>query len=50
MEIITSIVLGLATYAYLETPSKEEVSQTQPYVNYIVKEEQPNVQWVFING
>jgi len=51
MEIIAAIALGAATYAYLDKPSQTEVVEYKsPIVSYEVTQEQPNVQWVFING
>ena len=51
MEIIAAVALGALTYAYLD--DSQMTAQEQPrseYVEIVVKEEQPNVQWVFING
>jgi len=49
MEIIAAVALGLATYVYLDGGKEVVSSQPSENVQVVVQEEQPNVQWVFIN-
>ena len=57
MEVIAAIALGIAAYNYIDSePSQTETLQTQHEQTYgspvtiHVSDNQPYVQWVFIDG
>ena len=53
MEIFAAIALGIAAYSYIDSePTQTETLQTQYEVPITihVSDNQPTVQWVFIDG